>query len=154
MKVFLQPTRPLPAPETPCPWPGFRLLKYLMRSTFHSSSPVRRHMPISCIGNVHLHKFLQKKSFWNVAELQMYAGRYHFGRVVDQIHPPPSSPGMFRSKSAHVVFAAGEEVFRRRRGKGVLTALGQLTAHQNPDSGRQQYGRSRRCPEAPYVPLA
>jgi hypothetical protein len=23
MKVFLQPTRPLPAPETPCPWPGF-----------------------------------------------------------------------------------------------------------------------------------
>jgi hypothetical protein len=148
----LQPTRPLPAPETPCPWPGFgpQVFDAKHVSFFRQARP---HMPTIRIGNVHLHKFLQKKSFWKVAELQMYAGRYHLAELWTR-STRHLRPGMFRSKSAHVLFAAGEEVFRRRRSKCVLTARGQLTAHQNPDSGQKQYGRNRRCSEAPYVPLA
>jgi hypothetical protein len=52
-------------------------------------------MPIFCLGNVRLHRFLQKKSFWKVAELQMYAGRYHLAelwtRSTSQLRRPACS---------------------------------------------------------------
>jgi len=40
------------------------------------------------------------------------------GSGVDQIHPPPSSPSMFRMKSAHALFA-----LERRYSGGVETSV-------------------------------
>jgi hypothetical protein len=67
------------------------------------------------------------------------------GSCVDQIHAPPSSFCVFRMKSARA-FASREEVFRRRRDKCVYTDLQTVTAIRTQPPGRQQYGRSRRCP--------
>jgi hypothetical protein len=67
------------------------------------------------------------------------------GPCVDQIHAPPSSFSVFRMKSARA-FASREEVFRRRRDEYVYANLQTLTAIKAQPPGRQQYGRSRRCP--------
>jgi len=62
-----------------------------------------------------------------------------------KLHPPPSSRSMFRSKSAHAPLQQ-----ERRYSGGVETSVCRRTwdinCHQDPAPGRQQYGRSRRCP--------
>ena len=62
-----------------------------------------------------------------------------------KLHPPPSSRSMFRSYSAHALLQQ-----ERRYSGGVEISVCRRTwdinCHQDPAPGRQQYGRSRRCP--------
>ena len=62
-----------------------------------------------------------------------------------KLHPPPSSHSMFRSQSVHALLQQ-----ERRYSGGVETSVCRRTwdinCHQESSPGRQQYGRSRRCP--------
>ena len=68
-------------------------------------------------------------------------------------HPPPSSSACSEGNRRMRFYSRRGGIPEAQR-QVCVDGPWDINCHQDPASGRKQYGRSRRCPQAPYVPLA